>query len=94
VLPCDEGTKDMKSILPGSAHTTYLHAMRDLAVNSLEGTSSKTGGKITPRLEGPNLGRAQREMLFIDVDDAAGRVAFSMADGDIIIMDCFPDSSC
>jgi len=56
------------------------------------------------QLEGQNLGRMRsvqvdpevlgnRQILCMDVDDAAGRVAFSMADGDIIIMDCFPDLS-
>ena len=60
------------------------------------------GEEDGPQLEGPNLGRMQsvqispqvlgnRKILCMDVDDAVGKVAFSMADGDIVIMECFPD---
>ena len=62
------------------------------------------GEEDGPQLSGPNLGRmrsvqidpqllSNRNILCMDVDDAAGRVAFSMADGEIIIMDCFPNLS-
>jgi hypothetical protein len=62
------------------------------------------GEEDGPQLSGPNLGRMQsvqvdpevlrnRKILCMNVDDATGRVAFSMADGDIIIMDCFPPDS-